>query len=111
LDNKNSLSCAGCFNQISNQSQSIKHFPNIMITNETTETFIDYLETYNSTELIQLINDSTRNEKIQGDKFQFLGVDTNSDFKNYVSVKCSSCYTLLGVYNPENKQYMIFNSI
>jgi hypothetical protein len=111
LNNKNSLSCAACFNQISYESQSIKHFPNIMFTNETTETFIDYLETYNSKELIQLINDSTLKGKIHENKFQLLNLDTNSDFKNYVSVKCSSCYTILGVYNPENKKYIIFNSI
>ncbi len=111
MKNKNSLSCAGCFNQISFDSQSIKHFPNILLTNETIDTFIDYLVTYNSKELIELINDSTRNDKIKEDKFLDLGLDVNSNFKNFVCVKCSNCYTILGVFNPENKQFMIFNSI
>jgi hypothetical protein len=118
LKNNNSLSCAYCFNQISYESISVKHFTNVQKSKEMINTFVDYMETYNNKEIINLIEQSNTNgsnSKIGLTVIQIseLGIDSedNKQYKPHISVKCTKCNICLGFLNSENDEFIIFNSI
>lgn len=93
---------------------------------------VDYFETFTRNQTIKLIQDiitnnensntesnvdnNSQNKKksLSKDQLEQLGIETNPEIKDYnqfISIKCKNCYTLLGVLNSENEEYLIFNSI
>ena len=112
MNNKNSISCAACFNQIAYQSENVKHFPSLVTTDSMINTFKDHLETYSASEVLQIINGTFKSDKMNEQGLGLLGIDFQANhLKNYVAVKCENCFTTLGIYNSTENNYLIFNSI
>ncbi len=85
-------------------------------------TFLDYFETYTRSELMKSIIDANKNmskftnEQLNILKSMNISGDINDDnsvdsnYKQFISVKCINCSITLGVKNSENEKYLIFNS-
>jgi hypothetical protein len=112
LKNKNSISCAACFNQISYESETVKGFPSLATCQNMINCFKDHLQIFSGKELLKIINDTFKDSRMTEENLKYLEIDTELEtIKNYVAVKCENCYTIIGVYDSANHKYLVINCV
>jgi hypothetical protein len=81
-----------------------------MITNSTFNTYTDYLETFNSKDIVEIMNNNS-SLKLKEEIFPFIGIDIDSDFKKFVSIKCLECHITVGFLISEDNNIILINTI
>ena len=110
------LCCAGCFNTICLDAQSINFFNNTFKSNELINSYVDFLEILNKEEMINLMEMSFKSEKkskkFSKNQLKELGIEEFSNEKlQYVCIKCKNCLNVIGVFNSQDDKYILFNCI
>jgi hypothetical protein len=79
--------------------------------------YVDYFEVLNGKELINMMKDELKildNNKpnIYINQLKQLNIEEQFlDNCQYVILKCGTCYNRIGVFDSQDKKYIIFNSI
>ena len=64
--------------------------------------------------MIQVIKSALNNIQLSENQISALFGDAKDNGNKikikYASVKCSNCHTMIGVVEPENEKFLIFNS-
>jgi hypothetical protein len=104
------LSCCGCFNNICFSHVKLKYFTNLYISKEMKNVFLDYFEVYDYDKLIDLFKERINNFSFNKEELSKIGISPESK-DHYVGVKCKSCYTLVSVFDSDQKTYYVFNAV
>ena len=72
--------------------------------------FLDYFEVYDYDKLIDLFKERINNFSFNKEELSKIGISPESK-DHYVGVKCKSCYTLVSVFDSDQKTYYVFNAV
>lgn len=112
-NNKNMLSCVGCFNEVCLESFQIKNFNNVYLADKLINTFDDYCNILSGQDFLKILKENISHmNNISEKQILSLGIDLSIDKPlQYISTKCNNCYNVIAVYDSFNKKYIIFNAV
>jgi hypothetical protein len=108
---KTSLSCAACFSEICLNGSPVKGLSDVSLTNQMVNCFQDYFEVYTVEQVKGIISEKMNkiSEEVEG--HLGLGDDEMKYRKEFSTMKCSNCYTLVGFFDCETVRYIVINAI